>query len=332
MITRISCLSLSLSLLCTLAYPTLAQSYTSWIVGDTADVTTRPLGGVVLAGGSTDDDAAMRWFLRQSGGGDVLILRSSGKDGYNDYLYQKLGVNVNSVETIMLDRRELSNHPDIIRKVRNAEAIFFAGGDQGNYVNFWQGTPVADALNERIRAGAVLGGTSAGCGILGQAYFTAKEGTITSAEALANPYDKRVDLRRDDFLKQPLLANTITDMHYAARERQGRHLVFMARAFTDWGLKTRGIGVDEKTAVCVAPNGNVVVFGKGNAYFLKSGKQKPETCLVNQPLTWSQKGKAVSVTTVTGSEAGTPGFNLTTFRANPKSATGYWSVETGVKK
>ncbi|WP_179830240.1 cyanophycinase [Spirosoma fluviale] len=310
----------------------MAQSYTSWIVGDSADVKPLPLGGVVLAGGSTDDDAAMRWFLRQSGGGDVLILRSSGKDGYNDYLYQKLGVVVNSVETIMLDKRELSIHPDIIRKVRNAEAIFFAGGDQGNYVNFWQGTPIADALNERIRAGAVLGGTSAGCGILGQVYFTAREGTVTSAEALENPYDKRVDLRRDDFLKQPLLANTITDMHYAARDRQGRHLVFMARAVRDWGLKTRGIGVDEKTAVCIAPDGKVIVFGKGNAYFLKAGKRKPEVCEKNQPLTWSRKGKAVSVTTVAGSGEGTFGFNLTTFRSDNNAATAYWFVEAGVRK
>ncbi|MCX6219160.1 cyanophycinase [Spirosoma sp.] len=316
------------------AFGVSAQStaYTSWIVGDTADVQTRPLGGVVLAGGSTDVDAAMHWFLQRAAGGDVLVLRSSGKDGYNDYLYQKLGVPVNSVETIMLDNRELSTNPDIIRKIRNAEAIFFAGGDQGNYVNFWQGTPIADALNERIRAGAVLGGTSAGCGILGQVYFTAKEGTVTSAQALTNPYDKRVDLRRDDFLKQPLLTNTITDMHYAARDRQGRHLVFMARAFRDWGLKMRGIGVDEKTAVCITPDGNAVVFGKGNAYFLISGKRKPETCQANQPLTWSRKGKAVSVTTVAGSEAGTPGFNLMNFQANLRSEMGYWSVEAGVRK
>src|SRR4051812_43211285 len=100
-----------------------APAYTSWIIGDTADVVRQPLGGVVLAGGSTDVDAAMRWFLHRSGGGDVLILRSSGKDGYNEYLYQKLGETVNSVETILLNNRELASNPAIIRKVRTAEAI-----------------------------------------------------------------------------------------------------------------------------------------------------------------------------------------------------------------
>lgn len=307
-------------------------AYTSWIVGDTADVQTKPLGGVVLAGGSTDVDAAMRWFLRRSSGGDVLILRSSGKDGYNDYLYQKIGEPVNSVETIMLNTRELSSNADIVQKIRNAEAIFFAGGDQANYVNFWQGTPVADALNQRIREGVVLGGTSAGCGILGQAYFTAKEGTVTSEEALANPYDKRVDLRRDDFLKQPLLANTITDMHYTARNREGRHLAFMARAISDWGVKARGIGVDEKTAVCAAPNGEVSVFGQGNAYFLQATGARPELCQANQPLTWHREGKAVQVITLAGSIAGTPGFNLQSFQVSTKSNRSYWYIDAGMKK
>lgn len=334
MIRILSVFLLFLSVGSALLQPLSAQptpAYTSWLVGDTADVVRQPLGGVVLAGGSTDLDAAMRWFLHRSGGGDVLILRSSGKDGYNEYLYQKLGETVNSVETILLDSRDLSSNPAIVRKVLSAEAIFFAGGDQGNYVKFWQGTPVADALNDRIRQGAVMGGTSAGCGILGQVYFSALEGTVTSAEALANPYDKRVDLRRDDFLKQPLLANTITDMHYAARDRQGRHLVFLARALTDWGMPARGIGVDEKTAVCVTPDGTVNVFGQGNAYFLQPMDVKPERCQVNQPLTWKQDGKAVRVTTITGSATGTAGFNLVTFQPESTGESQYWFVEHGVR-
>ncbi|QDK78143.1 cyanophycinase [Spirosoma sp. KCTC 42546] len=305
------------------------RSYTSWIVGDTSDAKRQPLGGVVLAGGSTDVDAAMRWFLRQSGGGDVLILRASGSDGYNEYLYRKLGEAVNSVETILLRDRASSNDSVLIRKIRQAEAIFFAGGDQANYVNFWQGTPVADAVNERIKAGAVVGGTSAGCGILGQTYFSAIEGSVTSEEALANPYDKRVDIRRDDFLKQPLLDNTLTDMHYSARNRQGRHLAFMARAATDWAIRPRGIGIDEKTAVCVTPDGNVMVFGLGNAYFLQMTRKKPEVCTQNQSLSWNRKGKAVQVVTIAGSIDGAKGFNLTSFQPTTKAKKEYWYVHSG---
>lgn len=333
--------SLLLYIACTSSQPTPSQTpvgtepapaYTSWIVGDTADVKVQPLGGVVLAGGSTDVDAAMRWLLRRSGGGDVLILRSSGSDGYNNYLYKTLGETVNSVETILLNSRDLSTNPTIIRKIRTAEAIFFAGGDQANYVNFWQGTPLADALNERIQQGAVLGGTSAGCAILGQLYFAAREGSVTSDEALTNPYDKRVDIRRNDFINQPLLANTITDQHYAARDRQGRHLAFLARAVTDWKVQPRGIGVDEKTAVCATPDGATTVFGQGNAYFLQAMGTKPERCVVNQALTWKGDGKPVRVTIVAGSAAGTPGVNLLSFQAVTAAKTEYWYADNGVKK
>ena len=36
-------------------------------------------------GGASENDAAMAWFLERAGGGDVLVLRASGSDGYNDY-------------------------------------------------------------------------------------------------------------------------------------------------------------------------------------------------------------------------------------------------------
>ena len=309
-------------------------AYTSWVVGDTADVKTQPLGGVLLAGGSTDVDAAMRWLLRRADGGDVLIIRATGSNGYNKYLFSDLGETVNSVETLLLNSRDLSTNADVLRKVRNAEAIFFAGGDQANYVNFYQGTPLADALNERIRAGAMVGGTSAGCGILGGAYFTAKQGTVRSEEALANPYDARVDLRHDDFLRHPLLTNVFADMHYDNPDRQGRHLTFMARALTDWAVQPRGIGTDEQTAVAVLPDGSVRIFGRGTAYFLEAGNTKPEICRAGQPLTWLAGKQAVRVWTLPGSADGTTGFEVVTFRPTTGSTakTGFWYAENGEKK
>ena len=60
-------------------------------------------------GGATEDDNAMKWFLEQANGGDVLILRTSGSDGYNQYFYSQLGISVNSVETIVFDNASASN-------------------------------------------------------------------------------------------------------------------------------------------------------------------------------------------------------------------------------
>ena len=35
-----------------------------------------------MMGGSVENDNAMRWFLERADGGDVLVLRASGSDGY----------------------------------------------------------------------------------------------------------------------------------------------------------------------------------------------------------------------------------------------------------
>ena len=41
-------------------------------------------------GGASEDDNAMKWFLERANGGDVLVLRATGADGYNDYLFSSL--------------------------------------------------------------------------------------------------------------------------------------------------------------------------------------------------------------------------------------------------
>ena len=79
-----------------------SQGYTSYFTGNTTNITTNPEFGVCLMGGATEHDNAMRWLLQKANGGDVVVLRSTGSNGYNDYLYATLGVTVNSVETLVI--------------------------------------------------------------------------------------------------------------------------------------------------------------------------------------------------------------------------------------
>ncbi|HEY1041062.1 MAG TPA: cyanophycinase, partial [Bacteroidia bacterium] len=106
-----------------------AQAYTSYFTGNATDIITNPSGGVCLMGGATEHDEAMKWFLLRSNGGDILVLRASGSNGYNNYLYSGLGVTVNSVETIVFNNATAAEDPYVQQKVSQAEAIWFAGGD-----------------------------------------------------------------------------------------------------------------------------------------------------------------------------------------------------------
>jgi cyanophycinase len=233
-------------------------------------------------GGSTDVDTVFTWMADQGGNGDFLVLRGSGSDGYQEYIDDI--AEVNSVSTIVIKDAEAARDPFVLDRVQKAEAVFFAGGDQWNYVGKWKGTPLLDELNKSLARGVPMGGTSAGLAILGQHVFTAEKSTISSEEALQDPYHSAITLE-SDFLKTPLLENLITDSHFSERDRMGRLVTFMARLQADRGsAQMKGVGVDEKTAVIVSPDGQGVVVGQGKAHFVKADK-KPEVVQPGEPLT-----------------------------------------------
>ena len=143
------------------------------LVGSGKDVTTITESGFVLAGGGKDVDAAMKWMIDRSGGGDFVIIRASGSIGYNDYLYE-LG-KLNSVETLLINSREKAMEKETGKRIREAEALFIAGGDQWNYVNYWSNSEVSEAINYLIKEKKVaICCTSAGCAVLTQFIFDAK--------------------------------------------------------------------------------------------------------------------------------------------------------------
>ncbi|WP_339918323.1 cyanophycinase [Yeosuana marina] len=316
------------------------KPYVSYLTGSKTDLLTNPLGGICLMGGATENDNAMTWFLERADGGDVLILRTSGSNGYNDYMYKTLGVQLNSVETILIKNKEASYDTDIQDKIKKAEAIWFAGGNQWEYISFWRDTPITTLINEAIeKRNVVIGGTSAGMAILGGYYFSAKNGTITSSEALNNPYDPNMTVENESFIKNHYLTNVITDTHYDNPNRKGRHVTFLARIVKDFGVKAKGIACDESTAVCVETNGVATIFGKyplydDNAYFIKVNDELanviPENCTANNPLTWNFDEKALKVYAVKGTNLGTNTFDLTNWNEGSGGEWLYWYVDNGV--
>ncbi len=299
------------------------------IVGDTADVNTITTPGFVLMGGGTDVDAAITWMLERSGGGDVVVIRSTGTDAYNDYMYHLSPVN--SVETFLIDSRSIANDVAVANKIKQAEALFIAGGDQWDYVSYWKGTLVGDAINYVVNTKKIpMGGTSAGCAILGQICFDASKGTVTSQQVLNNPYNNKVTFT-EDFIQIPFLTNLITDTHYNNPDRRGRQLGFMARLYNDENRPMRGIGIEEATAVAIDETGTGKVFGSGKAYFLKADTSlgKPEICVSGSPLTWNKNRKAVIAYYIKGSDKGRGKVDIVNW-TNFTNGTGqYFSAKSG---
>ncbi len=317
----------------------MGQSYSMWVTGDSANVNTNHQQAIVLAGGGGDHDGGMRWMLRKADGGDVVVIRASGSDGYNPYFFDELNVHVNSVTTIRFDSGEAAFDSLVINQIREAEVLFIAGGDQTVYREYWFDTPVQEAINYLIHdKKATVGGTSAGMAILGHYHYTPTDLGVTSEEALSDPFHPYMDkINTDDFISAPFLDNVITDTHFDQRERSGRTVAFLAR-LVGLNFIPSGIAANEYTAVGIDRDGLAWVFGDypnydDFVYFFQTNCEaeniQPETLKGGQPLLWNLNGQALKVYKVAGSNDGARYFDLKSWQDGRGGEWEDWSVVDG---
>ena len=276
-----------------------------------------PKRTAVLMGGGLDVKDAFSWMITNMaqcrGGipgkpGNFVVIRAGGNPSYDSFIF-KLGP-VASVQTLVVPTIETANDPALEPYIRNAGAIWLTGGDQGDYYNFWKGTLLERLVSEQVdNYGIPIGGTSAGMMILSEFNYIADPYTISSYDALHDPYlDGAVTLKRDfwsDTTPFAPLLSTVTDSHFYTRDRMGRLVTFLARVIEDrWASVTsaRAIGVDQQTALLMeyydkssSPSNiafstatvvaNPGIFGA--AYFLSAGSGSRLIVDPRQPLTFT---------------------------------------------
>ncbi len=140
------------------------------------------------------------------------------------------------------------------------------------------------------------------------------------------------------FLSTPHLREVITDTHFAERDRQGRLVAFLARIYADYGTAARAIACDERTAVCIDPDGQATVYAgpgapNGHAYFVQINTTLsvpgPERCTSGRPLVWNRGGRALRVYRLHGAEKGGGSFDLTNWTRGHGGDWLYWFVADG---
>lgn len=212
----------------------------------------------VLMGGGPDVDEAYRWMMRQAGihpgtGGRLVVIRATGDGAYDPYMYYSnaasstaaadivdgwvggAALGLSSVETLVIPSIVAANDPTVNAIVARANVIWIASGDQSNYIKLWKGQKLEATIKELMTKNVPIGGTSAGLAVLGQFDFAAINGTVTSAQAINNPYNKYMTFGQNPlsqtggFIAPPVLTNTITDSHVDTRDRMGRLITFVSR-------------------------------------------------------------------------------------------------------
>jgi cyanophycinase-like exopeptidase len=301
-----------------------------------ASVTPPTTPSFVLMGGGPDVDEAFRWMISRAGiqpgtGGRFVVIRAKGTEAYDPYIYysdanasvsgaiadQWVGgasLGLTSVETVVIPSVSAANDDFVNAVVSKAHAVFIAGGDQSDYIKYWKGTKLDQTLRGLMAQNIPMGGTSAGLAVLGQFDFAALRGTVTSTQALANPYNKYMTLDPSPlsltggFLAPPALANMVLDSHVDSRDRMGRLIAFVARTVAPVGTTgcpggiltttARGIGVSVETAL--------LVRGDSNQRFTAQRVTNPSTTSESavyfvrplNPPTVCSSGEALTMTTV----------------------------------
>ncbi|HVI58165.1 MAG TPA: cyanophycinase [Luteimonas sp.] len=232
-----------------------SPGYAHYAVGDPA--APRPgkvEPGLLLVGGGDWPRDAFRWMIERAGHGHIVVLRASGTTEAQDEFYKAIG-GVASAQTFVFSDRRAASDPKVLAAVEAADGVFIAGGDQANYVRYWKGTPLNEALDRHVRAGKPLGGTSAGLAILGAwAYGAMDGGSMASDVALRDPLGPGMTLV-GDFLHLPHLEHVITDSHFAKRDRLGRLVAFVAKLRNGGAAGVVGLGIDEGAALCIDGDG-----------------------------------------------------------------------------
>jgi len=271
-------------------------------VGNPVDDPTPPQGpGLIIMGGGADVDAAFAWMhdtitgSAAATGGDIVVLRTNADNAYDAYI-ARLG-RFNSVRTVVVAASATPGElRDAAQAVERAEGVFFAGGDQADYVG-WNGTPLMEAVRSVHARGGVIGGTSAGANIQGSVVFDSISAdaavpsrNVSSADALSNPFARTISFTRDLFHWGPA-AGVIFDPHFRERDRMGRLLGFVARQYADGAVGSEGVtgvGVDEDTALLVDKTGTARVVrqsSRGAAYVVRAAGPA-DTCIAGQPLVY----------------------------------------------
>jgi cyanophycinase-like exopeptidase len=270
----------------------------------TSDRATTP--SYVIMGGGPDVDQGFQWLIQRAGikpgtGGRFVIIRSRGTEAYNPYIYYSdanggtstlppvnqdgwVGgayLGLSSVETVVIPSVNAANDPTVNQIVARANVVFIAGGDQSDYIKYWKNTQLDWTLQTLSNKKVPIGGTSAGLAVLGQFDFAALRGSVTSAQALSNPFNKYMSLDptpqtlnsttptfpSGGFITPSPLFNTILDAHLDERDRMGRLVTFVSRlvgpydgAGCSGGILVPNDGVQTLSA---KPYGDIIARGIG---------------------------------------------------------------------
>jgi cyanophycinase len=209
----------------------------------------------IIGGGKRPPELLKRMFaeagLDKGGYAVILPMASSEPDSAIFYAQKQFAENNMKAVGYDFSKNAKNASKEAIDSIKNANLIYFSGGDQNKLMASLLNTPVYDAVWACYQRGGMIAGTSAGAAIMSKKMITGNEKRYKEY----NQTFQTIEADNVEFGEgMGFLKKTIIDQHFLIRSRHNR-LISAVIEYPDFIC----VGIDEATAILVHKNKAEVV-------------------------------------------------------------------------
>lgn len=220
-----------------------------------ADVRASSGSHLLVVGGAEDrsrQKLILRRFVELSGGENACILvvaiaSETPQAVYKGYVHAFSQLGARQVRGLLTTSRSEIRGLDAASLLDRVTGVYFSGGDQLRIAALLGGTRFYALLEDMIRSGCTVGGTSAGASAISDTMIIGWE---PSERPLAG------NIRMSSGLG--IVRHVVIDQHFSQRRRLSRLITAVSHH-----PGYLGVGVDEDTAALIHPDGVMRVIGSG---------------------------------------------------------------------
>jgi cyanophycinase len=219
-------------------------------------------GTLLIVGGGSQPPELVTHFIELAGGpgkARIAILPMATSNAIATGAEKEAQLDSLGADSFVLNfSRAHADDDSVVRKLATATGVWFPGGDQSLLVAALRGSRALAAIHDRYRAGAVIGGTSAGAAVMSDSMITGNQFWPGLTAAVDSSAFSRIARRAIEIVPGlGFVHNAIIDQHFIRRQRENRLIsVVLERP------QLLGVGIDEGTALKVTPAGKWMVLGK----------------------------------------------------------------------
>ncbi|MBA3013204.1 MAG: cyanophycinase [Proteobacteria bacterium] len=213
------------------------------------------LGRLIAIGGNEDkvnELLVLKRVVREVGKPDYkvgVITTASQEPEQRGQDYQKVftTLGASEVKILTIRTRAQANDDTLVKTLEDVDLIFLTGGDQLRLTTIMGGSKILVAIQNRLEAGALIAGTSAGAAVFSDTMIyegESEEGLLKGRVLMTAGFG--------------FVNNIVFDTHFMARGRIGRLVQIVTTNPT-----CIGVGIGEDSGVILKGDETVEVIGTG---------------------------------------------------------------------